>query len=272
MQAFERSNPLSDKIAVDSFHHVEFYCGDATSTYKRFILGLGMELIAKSDCSTGNDAFASYTLQSGRSMRMMFTAPYNVNSSTTASKQLTTDIDGGVEYSLPLPGFDPQQAMTFFTAHGLAVRAVAVTVDAVHEAFNTLVYHGAIPVLPPTKVEDEDGRGSADIAEVKLYGDVVLRLVNVQSFTGSFLPNFHDIRSTNSISSKALSSSINSGVSKGLEGGMGLGGRGQGSCGRFGIDRFDHIVGNVWNLQDTLKRITHMTVSYHTVHRRWCPP
>jgi 4-hydroxyphenylpyruvate dioxygenase len=32
---FKRHNPHSDRFAVHRFHHVEFWCADATNTYKR---------------------------------------------------------------------------------------------------------------------------------------------------------------------------------------------------------------------------------------------
>lgn len=32
---FVRNNPLSDKFKVYKFHHFDFWCGDATNTYKR---------------------------------------------------------------------------------------------------------------------------------------------------------------------------------------------------------------------------------------------
>lgn len=32
---FKRHNPHSDKFAIHKFHHVEFWCGDATNTFKR---------------------------------------------------------------------------------------------------------------------------------------------------------------------------------------------------------------------------------------------
>lgn len=36
MKGFKRDNPLSDKFQVHKFHHVEFWCGDATNTSKRW--------------------------------------------------------------------------------------------------------------------------------------------------------------------------------------------------------------------------------------------
>jgi 4-hydroxyphenylpyruvate dioxygenase len=32
---FKRHNPRSDKFPVYRFHHVEFWCSDATNVYKR---------------------------------------------------------------------------------------------------------------------------------------------------------------------------------------------------------------------------------------------
>lgn len=34
-ESFTRSNPMSDKFDVQRFHHVEFWCGDATNTAHR---------------------------------------------------------------------------------------------------------------------------------------------------------------------------------------------------------------------------------------------
>ena len=36
---FKRSNPMTDHFEVDRFHHVEFWCADATSTWKRRAAG-----------------------------------------------------------------------------------------------------------------------------------------------------------------------------------------------------------------------------------------
>jgi len=55
-----RTNPLSDRFVAHAFDHVEFWCGDAGCARRRFGVGLGMQLVAKSDQSTGNQAYASY--------------------------------------------------------------------------------------------------------------------------------------------------------------------------------------------------------------------
>ena len=50
---FVRHNPMTDKFAIEKFHHIEFYVSDATNVSRRFTWGLGMHLVAKSDLSTG---------------------------------------------------------------------------------------------------------------------------------------------------------------------------------------------------------------------------
>lgn len=34
---FKRHNPRSDRFVVHRFHHIEFWCGDATNTFKRCV-------------------------------------------------------------------------------------------------------------------------------------------------------------------------------------------------------------------------------------------
>ena len=173
----------TDLISADSFHHIEFYCGDASTTYNRFMLALGMELTAKSDLSTGNTKHASYVLQSG-DVHMVFTAPYL----TPAAAEHSTPVT-----SLPLPHFDSDVAAAFFAKHGLGVRAIGVSVADVRVAFDAMVLNGATPRLVPTRVVDsEDAETYMDTAEVELYGDVLLRLVSSEhcSRQKAFLPNF----------------------------------------------------------------------------------
>lgn len=38
-----------NRFVMKKFHHVEFYCGDATTAAARFVWGLGMSMVAKSD-------------------------------------------------------------------------------------------------------------------------------------------------------------------------------------------------------------------------------
>ena len=62
---FVRSNPRSDRFGVHDFAHVELWCGDASTTWRRWAHGLGLRLVAKSDHSTGNSTYASYVCRCG---------------------------------------------------------------------------------------------------------------------------------------------------------------------------------------------------------------
>lgn len=212
-----RENPMTEKFEVISFHHLEFYCGDATSTYKRFMNGLGLDLTAKSDQSTGNKAHASYLVESNN-IKMIFTAPYR-QASADESK------------SKAIPSFTQEIACDFFDKHGLGVRAVAIEVGDVKEAFGVIMGNGGVEIMPPTTVQDENGLGSLDIAEVALYGDVALRLISSKNFRGKGLPNFKIMNED----------------------------KPNNGNGKFGLYRFDHVVGNLHDLQSTIDRFKALT-------------
>jgi 4-hydroxyphenylpyruvate dioxygenase len=258
--SFTRTNPMSDKISASRFHHVEYYCGDATTTYKRFTLGLGMKLISKSDLSTGNSESASYVIQSGE-LTMCFTAPYQCytddsqdmdkdkdkdkDESDDKGDSLTGPVDALVDtLSKPFPGFDTGTAAAFFRKHGLGVRAIAIEVANVQQCWETMLKEGGVSIKEPTIVmhqaDTENAtsnkarpNGFAKYAEVALYGDVVLRLVETDGFQGAFWPNFQDV---NEPLPELLAPS-----------------------GDYGLHRFDHVVGNLFDLTAGRERIRKMT-------------
>ncbi|MBA0788212.1 hypothetical protein Gotri_006701 [Gossypium trilobum] len=131
---FVRSNPKSDRFTVKRFHHIEFWCTDATNVARRFSWGLGMQFVAKSDLSTGNLTHASYLLRSG-DLNFLFTAPYSpsIAVAQNLSPQSTASI----------PSFDHSLCCSFAATHGLGVRAIAIEVDDAETAFTTSVTHGA---------------------------------------------------------------------------------------------------------------------------------
>lgn len=178
---FVRQNPKSDRFRVKRFHHVEFWCTDATNTARRFSWGLGMPIVAKSDLSTGNMVHASYVLRSG-DLNFVFTAPYSPSIA----------VDGGEKSTASIPTFDHAACRAFAASHGLAVRAIAVEVEDAEVAFNTSVAHGAKPFSPPVILDNV-----AVIAEIHLYGDAVLRYVSYKNRSNlDFLPGFEPIISS----------------------------------------------------------------------------
>lgn len=206
---------MSDKFVSRRFHHIEFYTGEATAVSGRFAASLGMNPTAKSDLSTGNSLFASYLMQSG-DVRMLFTTPYAVTNGTVVDQ-------------ISHPSYSTDVANAFIMKHGLGVRAIAIEVENVSHAFHVMADNGGRPVLSPTRVE-EGLAGYVDIAEIALYGDAVLRLINVDHFKGKFLPNYVNVDVAETRTPR-----------------------------HYGIQRFDHIVGNVWNLSSQAAYMKKMT-------------
>jgi len=197
---FKRHNPMTDRFEMGDFHHFEFWCQDASNASKRFAIGLGMQQIARSDQTTGNHHFASYVMKS-HDVILTFSAPYSRKTDKTNSKPaLPVDIDNMHEFN---------------NKHGVAVRAVGVTVKDAAEAYRLSTENGGIGVTPPITLEDSNGK--VHIAEIVMYGDVVLRFVQFDGYTGPYLPGYVK------------------------DEGMPL---------TYGIRRFDHAVGNVPVLLD----------------------
>jgi len=179
---FVRHNPMSDHFPVHRFHHIEFWCPDATSAYKRFQTGLGMQLVAKSDQATGNTQYGSYVLQSDE-LVFAFTAPY---SRVTAASNMPGPC--------PHPNYKIDEAYRFVNSHGLGVRAVGVVVDDASDAFRQSVSRGAMPATSPVEVHDPESGKTQVFSEVVLYGDVVLRYIS-GDFDGPYLAQYAPVES-----------------------------------------------------------------------------
>ncbi|KAH7372775.1 hypothetical protein KP509_17G020200 [Ceratopteris richardii] len=225
-QKFVRKNPLSDRFKVHRFHHIEFWCGDATNTWRRFSWGLGMSLVAKSDQTTGNQTYCSYVLQSN-DLVFAFSAPY----SQAAVADLSPEAAAIATSKTPHTGWNSDDARNFFKAHGFGARAVGVLVEDAEEAFKVSVANGAIPVYSPERWFDvaspTDDSPGAIVSEVKLYGDAVLRYVSYfNGFNGTFLPKYQKV-DTPPFS--------------------------------YGLARLDHAVGNVHKLLENVQYIANFT-------------
>jgi len=230
----------SELIGSTGFHHIEFYCGDAKSTSQIFCMALGMSPTGSTGQHTGNDQCVSYGLESGQ-VRFLFTAPY----SQQVSSQQSTETASTEKFDAPspLPGFVAAEAHTLFAKHGLAARAIALEVKSASDAFHAAVGRGAKPVVEPTLMPACAGQTKlvggempgCELAEVELYGDVVLRFLSFSEKSDKeleaglrlpFLPHL-------SPTGKKRKS--------------------------FGLRRIDHAVGNVPNLAEALQKIMTFT-------------
>jgi 4-hydroxyphenylpyruvate dioxygenase len=95
-------------------------------------------------------------------------------------------------------------------AHGDGVRDVALEVEDVDRAFHEAVKRGAVPAEEPRDLTDKNG--SVRRAAVRTYGDTIHSLLSFKNYSGPFLPGFAP--------AEVPGDSV-------------------------GIDRVDHIVGNV---------------------------
>ncbi|KAM1359011.1 hypothetical protein ACFX15_045220 [Malus domestica] len=181
-----------------------------------------MPMVAKSDLSTSNQTHASYLLRSG-DLVFLFTAPYSPTLTRTAdpARPRTT---------ASIPTFDHSASRAFSATHGLGVRAVAIQVEDAVSAFTASVAHGAKPSAAPILLDNR-----VTIAEVQLYGDVVLRYVSYTDHNHLtdpdphlwFLPGFESLTSSFPID--------------------------------FGIRRLDHAVGNVEDLKSAVSYVIGFT-------------
>uniref|UniRef100_A0ACD5VCP8 Uncharacterized protein n=1 Tax=Avena sativa TaxID=4498 RepID=A0ACD5VCP8_AVESA len=203
--------PSTDRFDVLDIHHVEFWCADAASAAGRFSFGLGLPFAAQSVLTTGNTPHASYVLRSRTgSLAFLFSAPYARHCADAAAATV--------------PSFSADTARRFTADYGLAVRALAVRVADAAEAFSASVDAGARPAFPPAEL----GHGFV-MAEVELFGDVVLRFVSYPDGTDvNFIPGFED--------AAASSGSPD-----------------------FGLTRFDHIAGGVPDLASVASYVAGFT-------------
>jgi 4-hydroxyphenylpyruvate dioxygenase len=245
------SKQESETIGSIGFHHVEFYCGDARMAANQFACALGMSVTGTTGQSTGNDKCVSYGLASGN-FHLLLTAPY---SREVVANGVAVDEEKNIQYDapLPMPNFDVAQAHNFFQKHGLAARAVALHVKDAETAFEVSVRNGATPVLEPTFLSTCPGQEKQGvkttgcyIAEVQLYGDVVLRYVSYPPKDGSVpgdesvqasvtqpnMPFLPHLAPAGDLAPKTES---------------------------YGIFKIDHAVGNVPNLLETYERIKTFT-------------
>ena len=97
------------------------------------------------------------------------------------------------------PGYNAHEAHEFIKRHGFGARAIGILVDDAAAAHEASVAHGGISACAPRELRDAAGSaavGYCKLAEIKLYGDAVLRFVSKHDgYNGAFLPNYAAINS-----------------------------------------------------------------------------
>ena len=176
--------------------HVELYVGNARQAAQFYRSAFGFDVVAYSGPETGVRDRASYVLQQGR-VRLVVTAPL------TPSGEIAEHV----------------------RTHGDGVKAIALRVRDVAEAYQAALNRGATAVEEPRTLSDE--HGAVRQASIATFGDTVHRFVERDEYAGPHLPGY---RAEN------------------------------GSGGGVGLRHIDHSVGNV-----ELGRMETWVEWYHSV-------
>ena len=97
---------------------------------------------------------------------------------------------GKIKFILTSPYSDDLFIAQHIKKHGDGVRDVAFEVDDASKSFNETVKRGAIPVLEPNVIENEDG--NIVKSSIKTIGDTIHSFIERKNYKGKFLPGFVD--------------------------------------------------------------------------------
>jgi 4-hydroxyphenylpyruvate dioxygenase len=151
-----------DAFPINGTDYVEFYVGNAKQASHYYRAAFGYSLVAYRGPETGVRDRASYVMQQGK-IRLVLTTALSPESPIAAHVH----------------------------RHGDGVRDYALWVDDARLAYETALARGAIPVQPPTAMQDE--HGTVVIAAIGTYGDTIHSLVERRHYAGVFLPGFRPV-------------------------------------------------------------------------------
>jgi 4-hydroxyphenylpyruvate dioxygenase len=153
---------MQDFLPIMGYDHVEFYVGNARQAAHFYDKTLGFQPRATCGLHTGVRDVASYLLEQGN-IRFVFTS-----------------------------ALTPDHPVTRHCAlHGDGVRAIGLRVADVDAAVAVVKQRGATIVQPVNACEDE--HGVLRTAEIRCYGDTVIRFVDRTNYRGVWAPTYQEI-------------------------------------------------------------------------------
>jgi len=155
----EKQDELNDFFPVKDVDYIEIYTGNARQSAHYFCSTFGFKPVAYSGLETGNRETVSYVLKQ-RKIRLVITGSLTESSKVAA----------------------------FVKKHGDGVKDVALTVDDVEMAYREAVARGAIAIIPPYQIQDENG--TVKKAVIGTYGDTIHTLVERNNYEGLFMPGY----------------------------------------------------------------------------------
>jgi 4-hydroxyphenylpyruvate dioxygenase len=175
-------NREKDLFKVNSFHHLEWFVGDAQNVTNMFKIGMGFKTVAQSRHETGNHSYASYVIQSAN-VKWVITTPYMSEFEHPSNNP-------------PLPNFDSKHVSEFVTKHGSGVGVIGINVDDAAEAYRLSTENGATGVLEPTELKRDNEEGSVVISEIFCYGDTKIRFYESRGYKGALFPGYVPVEDT----------------------------------------------------------------------------
>jgi 4-hydroxyphenylpyruvate dioxygenase len=152
----------TDSLPLRRIDHVRFFVGNARQSAYFYRNAFGFDVVAYEGLETGVKHEAGYVLRQGK-ITFVLTSSLRAN--------------------------DPDNMRLIF--HGDGVKDIALEVDDVRHSFDYATGHGAVGVVPPTKLEDE--HGTYEYATIRAYGDTTHSFVNRDHYNGVFAPGFTKI-------------------------------------------------------------------------------
>jgi 4-hydroxyphenylpyruvate dioxygenase len=147
---------------LKGFDHIEMYVGNARQAAHFYRTAFGFKPIAHSGLETGVRDRASIVVQQN-DIKLMLTSALTPDSPVAEHVKL----------------------------HGDDVKDIAFAVDDAAMAFDVAVKNGAPAILPPTVIEDSEGRITK--ATIGAFGDTVHSFIQRDGTDSSFFPTFQVI-------------------------------------------------------------------------------
>lgn len=154
-----KNKTQEDFLPINGTDHIEFYCGNAKQSAYYYQSAWGYELVAYAGPETGVRDRASYVLQQNK-IRLVLTSALH-----------------------------PEHEISkHHLQHGDGVKVLALWVDDARKSFDETVKRGAVSVMEPQILNDQDGE--AVIAAIQTYGQTIHKFVERKNYRGPFLPGF----------------------------------------------------------------------------------
>jgi 4-hydroxyphenylpyruvate dioxygenase len=160
------SRPITEEadfLQIKAIDHIHFYVGNAKHAMYYWWKAYGFKPVAYSGLETGNREFASYVLESGQA-RFVLSAPYTPTSELAAHHMV----------------------------HGDGVKAIALEVDDVEQAWKETTSRGGKSAWAPREQKDDFGRYRT--SAICAYGETLHVFVDRADYKGVFAPTYRPIK------------------------------------------------------------------------------